>query len=156
MRTIKHLSNSIIRVCFLFICLSANLVVSAENDSIAKHMDKCRFEVTEIETPKSLAEMVSKDLCSRIWTELKEGGKTVFEFNEYGTVNIINESNDGEFKVTYYTWELIEEAGNAILLLKNQMDGKAKSFEVAQDCDGIYLTGMNGGAERFLSTGAIQ
>ncbi len=156
MRTFKNKYNSFIKVCFLLFCLSLNSVLFAENDSISTKEEKCRLEVTENEAPKTLAEKVSSDLCSQVWTEFKKGGRSVFEFNEYGTVNVVDENNEGGFKVTYFTWELMEENGNAILFLTNPMNNEVKSFEVAQDCDGIFLTGMDGGVERFLSTAPIQ
>ncbi len=140
----KHFLLTIIFLCSF---LASEALVRPVNDS-----KKCRLEVTDKDTSKkTLKKVIEIDLMSKVWTLSQRTGKRYFEFHSYGTVDIINENNQGEVSSDSFIWEVETTDAEAFLVITNMVSGKIRKYSVAQNCEGIDL--VSDGIHLFLSHG---
>jgi hypothetical protein len=134
-------------VIFLFLTLSV-IADGAKGDTA----QRCRNEVTNFDTGLSLIQRVEKDLLHGIWTdEAKAGSKQVYQFNNYGLVDIFTTDQFDRVSYSCQQWR-VEKAGTqqAYLVLTAAQNGSEQWMRVETTCEGMVLTDESIYSEVFL------
>lgn len=131
-------------ILILIIALfSANLLAASP---LWNSGEKCRLDVTNIDTGLSINEQITKDLLSGIWTKKTDHqsetkATTSFQFIATGLVGILTQGMEGLTNYKYQTWELkLTNSGAAVLILTDVKTEKRQAYQVTRHCNGLHLT----------------
>lgn len=135
----------------LITLLFAASAAFASNDFIttAPETLDCRAYATDLSLDPT--QLVAEDLIHGIWTlDENSGAKKVFQFNDYGIVDILQTSVDGHTRYDNTMWSVREFDGRAFLVLTGHDMAQEHLFKVVQNCEGILLTNIANSDELFL------
>ena len=131
------------RTLILLISLiSLSFSLHARQDSALDEFD-CRLDAVRFPTYFTAVDRLEADLLQGVWAvESEEAEQSVFQFHDYGLVDVISSDPAGELSVESLMWKL-EERNGAVALILTDSDFREQIIDLKATCDGLSATIMD-------------
>jgi hypothetical protein len=126
---------------FLALLLLLQVPLLASGGEISAE-DRCRTDFFSFPDDWSAAQRMKADLTSGLWAEeyLSSDAKTLFQFHDYGLVDILRFDEIGEADFSVSMWRIETFDGAPFLVLSNSSRSEEKLYKLEATCRGMSLT----------------
>lgn len=100
---------------------------------------KCRIAVREINYAVGNVQRIENDLIHGIWTLKSLNSKLIFQFKDFGMLDLIELKETGNTAYKNALWQVEEINGRAVLVITEKDMRQRRQFGVEQTCLGVVL-----------------